>query len=132
MARKQFNIRGSASRAADVLPKTLEIDGAKLELFPGGRTKHGEAKFRALWSSGRLSGEGRVELRPYSKASSELTVSLDLPTWTGRILARRVLSRMSEQFGLALQYEIETRAAEETDPFIARRTTAELVRQRSA
>ena len=132
MARKQFSIQGVASRAADALPQTLEIDGATLELFPGGRTKHGEAKFRALWSNGRLSGEGRVQLEPLSKATSRLTVSLDVPTRTGRVLARRVLSRMSEQFGLALQYEIETKADEQADPFSARRTTAELVRSRSA
>ena len=132
MARKQFSIQGAAPRAADSLPRTIEIDGSTLELFPGGRTKRGEAKFRALWSNGRFSGEGRVELEPLSKATSRLTVSLDVPTLTGRVLARRVLSKMSEQFGLALQYEIETRADESTDAFTARRTTAQLVRSRSA
>lgn len=132
MARKQHSIQAAASRAADAFPRTIEIDGSTLELFPGGRTKRGEAKFRAVWSSGRLSGEGRVELEPLSKATSKLTVTLDVPTWTGRTLARRVLSKLSEQFGLALKYEIETRSDEETDSFTARRTTAELVRQRSA
>ena len=132
MARRQFAIQSGAGRAADVFPRRIEIDGSTLELYPGGRTKRGEAKFRALWSSGRLSGDGLVELRPQSKATSLLTLSLQGPRGVGRIFAPRVLSRMSEQFGLALQYEIETRADEETDPFTARRTTAELVRQRSA
>jgi hypothetical protein len=132
MARKEFSIQGAASRAADVFPRTIEIDGSTLELFPGGRTKRGEAKFRAKWSNGRLSGSGRVSLDPASKATSVLTVSLDAPTWSGRILRPRVLSRLSKQFGLALRYEIETRADEDTDPFTARRTTATLVRQRSA
>jgi hypothetical protein len=132
MPRSQFAIQAGAERAADVFPRRIEIDNTMLELYPGGRTRHGEAKFRALWSNGRLSGDGRVELKPASKATSLLVVSLQTPTRFGRIFRPRVLKKMIEQFGLALVYEIETRSAEETDPFIARRTTAELVRQRSA
>ena len=132
MPRKQFAIQAGADRAVDVFPRRIEIDNTTLELYPGGRTKQGEAKFRALWSNGRMTGDGRVELRPASKASSVLAVSLQTPTRFGRILRPRVLNRLTEQFGLALVYEIETRSSEESDAFTARRTTAELVRQRSA
>jgi hypothetical protein len=132
MARKQFVIQAGAERAADVFPRRIEIDGSMLELYPGGRTKHGEAKFRALWANGRKSGSGVVELRPNGKATSLLVVTLNAPTELGRVFGSRVLNRMSEQFGLALVYEIETRSAEEADAFTTRRTTAELVRQRSA
>jgi hypothetical protein len=132
MARRQFEIQAGAVRAADVFPRRIEIDHSTLELFPGGRTKRGEAKFRALWSNGRTNGEGRVELEPTSRAKSTLTVTLHSPAGFGRILAGRGLSRLTERFGSALVYEIETRTDEETDAFTARRTTAELVRQRSA
>jgi hypothetical protein len=132
MARKQFAIQAGAQRAADAFPRRIEIDGSTLELYPGGRTKHGEAKFRALWMSGRKSGDGVVELRPASKATSLLVVTLHAPTQLGSFFGSRVLNKMSEQFGLALVYEIETRSDEEADPFTTRRTTAELVRQRSA
>ena len=132
MARKQFAIQAGAQRAADAFPRRIEIDDSMLELYPGGRTKHGEAKFRALWVNGRKSGDGVVELRPASKATSVLVVTLHAPTKLGRILGRRVLNKMTEQFGLALVYEVETRSDEEADPFTTRRTTAELVRQRSA
>ena len=132
MAPKQFAIQAGAERAADAFPRRIEIDGSMLELYPGGRTKRGEAKFRALWGTGRRSGSGVVELRPAGKATSTLLVTLHAPTQLGRIFGSRVLSKMSEQFGLALVYEIETRSDEETDAFTARRTTAELVRQRSA
>jgi hypothetical protein len=132
MARRQFNIQGAASRAVEVIPRRIEIDDAMLELYPGGRTTKGEAKFRALWSNGRASGEGRVELTPASKATSDLTITLHSSNAFGRLFGRRVLSRMSERFGLALVYEIQTRTNEESDAFTTRRTTAELVRQRSA
>jgi hypothetical protein len=132
MARNQFVIQAGAQRAADAFPRRIEIDGSTLELYPGGRTKRGEAKFRALWSNGRKSGTGVVELRPQGKATSLLVVALHGPTQLGSIFGSPVLKKMSEQFGLALVYEIETRSDEETDPFTTRRTTAELVRQRSA
>jgi hypothetical protein len=132
MARKEFSVQVAANRAADVLPREIQIDSSTLEMFPGGRTKHGEAKYRARWSDGRLSGTGLVEVRPASKATSMLTVSLEPPTRLGRIFGSKVLSRLSGQFGLALQYEMETRSDEETDAFTSRRTTAGLVRQRSA
>src|SRR5438874_10929644 len=132
MARKQFAIQAGAQRAADAFPRRIEIDGSMLELYPGGRTKKGEAKFRALWSNGRMSGSGVVELVPAGKATSTLVVTLHAATQIGRLFGSPVLKRLSEQFGLALVYEIETRSDEESDAFIARRTTAELVRQRSA
>jgi len=132
MPRRQFAIQAGAQRAADAFPRRIEIDGSMLELYPGGRTKHGEAKFRALWASGRKSGDGVVELRPASKATSMLVVTLHAPTQLGRFFGSRVLNKMTEQFGLALVYEVETRSDEEADPFTTRRTTAELVRQRSA
>jgi len=132
MPRKQFAIQAGADRAVAVFPRRIEIDNTTLELYPGGQTKRGEAKFRALWSNGRMSGDGRVELRPAGKATAVLTVSLQTPTRFGRFFRLRVLNKLAEQFGLALVYEIETRSAEETDAFTARRTTAELVRQRSA
>ena len=132
MPRKQFAIQAGAERAADAFPRRIEIDGSMLELYPGGRTKTGEAKFRALWSTGRTSGSGVVELRPAGKATSTLSVTLHAPTQLGRIFGSPVLKKLIEQFGLALVYEVETRSAEGTDAFTARRTTAELVRQRSA
>jgi hypothetical protein len=131
MARKRFAVQAPAVRA-DVLPRELQIDGARLEMFPDGQSKRGGSQFRARWSAGRLAGDGRVEVRPASKGTSLLVVSVDAPTWLGRVFGSNVLKRVSEQFGQALRYEIETRTAEETDAFTARRTTAELVRQRSA
>jgi hypothetical protein len=132
MARQQYAIQAGADRAADAFPRRIEIDGSMLELYPGGRTSKGEAKFRALWSNGRRSGSGIVELNPLGKAKSELVVSLDAATRLGRVFGSPGLRRMNERFALALVYELQTRATQETDAFTARRTTAELVRQRSA
>jgi len=72
-----------------------------------GRTKRGEAKFRALWASGRKSGSGVVELRPAGKATSMLVVTLHATTQFGRVFGSRMLNKMSDHFGLALVYEIE-------------------------
>jgi hypothetical protein len=129
MPRSELAVQAAATRAADLFPRRIEIDGSSVELYPGGRTKRGEAKFRALWSIGRSSGEGTVELTPASRSTSRVTVTLRR---SGRFLRPPVLKRLTEQLGLALVYEVETRTAEETDAFTARRTTAELVRQRSA
>jgi hypothetical protein len=131
MARKRFAVQAPAVRA-DVLPRELQIDGARLELFGDGPSKRGGSQFRARWSVGRLRGDGRVEVRRASKGTSLLVVALEAPTWLGRLFGSQVLSKVTEQFGQAMRYEIETRTAEETDAFTARRTTAELVRQRSA
>lgn len=129
MTRSTRVVQASAARAAELMPGSLEIGRSVLHVSPkaAGRTP----RFAARWEAGARRGNASVELRPVSRGRSELVVSLE----PGAIIDRLVgagLRRMSGRFAEALRYEIETRAAEEADAFTARRTSAELVRQRGA
>lgn len=130
MSRTTFIAQASVARAAEALPGRLEIGRTTLHISPKAAGRD-ERRFAARWSKGGSRGSAYVEVRPVSKARSEIVVALEPRTGLGRLFGP-MLRWMIEQFADALRYEIETRAAEETDAFAARRTSASLVKQRSA
>lgn len=131
MTRTIFTVQAPAARASEALPRELGIGPATLHISAkaSGRDPR---RFAARWSKGPARGDAYVEIRPASKSTSEVVVALEPRTALGRLFGSRTLRRFSERVADALRYEIETRTAEEADAFTARRTTAALVRQRSA
>jgi hypothetical protein len=89
-------------------------------------------RYAARWSRHATTGRGYIEIRPNSKLTSEIVVALEAPRGLVGRLLRPAVQRLTALFARALRYEIETRATEEADGFDVRRTTAELVRARSA
>lgn len=129
MTRTIFTVQAPVARASEALPRELGIGPATLHISAkaSGRDPR---RFAARWSKGPARGDAYVEIRPASKSTSEVVVALEPRTALGRLFGS--LRRFSERVADALRYEIETRTAEEADAFTARRTTAALVRQRSA
>lgn len=124
-----------ARRAGAALPGTLIVGSAHLELgaerTPDGGTH--SRTFAATWSKGKIGGEATIELRPTSRVTTEITVTLGRPKGILGVFwpapARRSVAAL---FAQALAYEASTRHNEETTAFDVRRTTPELVRARSA
>lgn len=124
--------------ATDVLPRELRVGSAVLELGEAYEIQsplHGRdaRRLEARWTKGRIAGRGHIEIRPSSKLSSELALSLEVPGRFGRLLwTKQSLHSVAGLFARAIRYEIETRSADEADGFDVRRTTPELVRARTA
>ncbi|MGH7856077.1 MAG: hypothetical protein ACREQY_02015 [Candidatus Binatia bacterium] len=130
MSRSSRAVQASAARAAELMPGSLEIGRSVLHISP--KAAGAEPRFAARFEVGSRRGTATVELRTVSRGKSEVVVSLEPATIFDRMLPGRSLRRVGDRFAEALRYEIETRAAEESDAFAARRTSAELVRQRGA
>lgn len=135
MTKANMLLQVPARRAGQVLPGTLAVGDAVIEVLTE-RTANGgthSRRFEAAWSKGTAQGSGYIEIRPTSKITTEVAVELERPKgvaglfWFGRV--RRKFSLL---FADALAYEIETRSIEEGDAFEVRRTTAELVKARTA
>jgi hypothetical protein len=124
-----------ARKAGAALPGALAVGQAVLELHTE-RTPNGGSHSRRLaarWTNGRAEGDAFVELRPASKVLTEITVSLERPKGArGLLWPKPALRRLGNLFAQALAYEISTRHIEEADAFGVRRTSAELVKARTA
>jgi hypothetical protein len=138
-AHSTFTVQVPAARARQVVPGRLSIGTADLEVGTESTTKaaalgQDARRFSATWSKRAHRGRAYVEIRPTSKLTSEIVVSLEAPrgiVW--RLLGTgQGLKALADLFGQALRYEIETRGAEEADAYDVRRTTPELVKARSA
>jgi hypothetical protein len=124
-----------ARRFASAMPRVLAVGPAVLELHTERTTDGGShaKRFAARWTKGAAEGDASVDIRPATKTTTEIVITLDAPKGPKGIFwlpsARR---RLATLFAQALAYEVETRSIEEADPFAVRRTTAELVRARTA
>ena len=124
-----------AKRVGVRLPGYLEVGRAAIELGRERTTDGGShaRRFEALWTKGKASGEARIDVRPTSKLTTEITVTLERPTGpAGLLWLSGPRKRLAGLFANALAYEIETRNIEETEGFGTRRTSPELVRARIA
>jgi hypothetical protein len=124
-----------ARKVGAILPSTLAVGDAVLELHTR-RTPNGGShskSFIADWTKKGADGQAHVELRPLSKVATEISVSVAGPKNIRSLLwPRPARKRLAELFAQAIAYEVETRNIEEGSAFGTRRTSAELVRARSA
>ena len=124
-----------ARKVGAMLPGTLAVGDAVLELHTE-RTANGGShskSFVADWTKGRTDGQAHIEIRPLSKVVTEISVTVAGPKNARSLLwPRSARRRLAELFAQAMAYEIETRNVEEGSPFGTRRTSAELVKARSA
>jgi hypothetical protein len=124
-----------ARKVGAMLPGTLAVGDAVLELHTE-RTANGGShskSFIADWTKGSTDGQAHIEIRPLSKVATEVSVTIARPQGArGLLWPRPARRRLAELFARALVYEVETRNIEEGSAFGARRTSAELVKARSA
>ena len=124
-----------ARKVGAMLPGALAVGDAVLELHTQ-RTSNGGShskSFVADWTKASSDGQAHIELRPTSKVSTEISVTLARPKGArGLLWPSAVRRRLAELFAQALVYEIETRNIEEGSAFGVRRTSPELVKARSA
>ena len=128
------NAHVPARKVGVVLPGSLSVGNATIELRTE-RTANGGSyarRFTARWTKGTAEGDAHIEIRPTSKLTTEIAVTLERPTTFGPLLLGSARRRLAGLFANALAYELETRNIEETDGFGSRRTSAELVKARSA
>lgn len=138
-ANSHVNVQAPAREAGQLLPDSLTIDGARLEVWSE-RTAEAAfwgrdaRRFRAKWYHRGAEGDAYVEVRPGGRLTSEIVVALKVPAglWGKIVWSQDSLVRLGLRFARAFRYEIETRLVEETDALTARRTTSALVKQRSA
>lgn len=134
-----FTVQVPARTAERSVPGKLEIGGATLEVGAEATTEvvflgREARRFPARWSKRSAEGGGYIEIRPSSKLTSEIVIVLEAGRGPLRRLfgAGQSLRSLAELYAKALRYEIETRAAEDADAYGIRRTSAGLVRSRSA
>ena len=124
-----------ARKVGAMLPGTLAVGDAVLELHTE-RTPNGGSyskSFVADWTKGRTDGQAHIEIRPLSKLATEISVTVAGPKNARSLLwPRTARKRLAELFAQAMAYEIETRNVEGGSAFGTRRTSAELVKARSA
>lgn len=138
-ARSTFNVQVPARKVREVVPGKITIGNSTIEVGPEasrettvlGLEGH---RFPVRWTKRTASGAGFVEVRPSSKLTAEVVVALQAP---GGIVWKFIgtgqgLRSMAQLFGRALRYEIEKADDEETVGFNVRRTSAELVKARTA
>jgi len=135
MTKDRLVLQVPAKKVAQRLPGALAVGEAVLELGAE-RTADGGSharRFEARWTKGVAEGTAWVDIRPASKTTTEIKVTIERPTGASGLfwlLASR--RRLSKLFAGALAYEVETRSIEEADAFEMRRTSAGLVRARAS
>lgn len=135
MTKEKLIVQVPAKKVAQRLPGALAVGQAVLELGAE-RTADGGSharRFEARWTKGVAEGTAWVDIRPASKTSTEIKVTIERPAGASGLFwppgGRR---RLSKLFLGALGYEVETRAIEEADAFEMRRTSPALVRARAS
>lgn len=123
-----------ARKVGDRIPGALAVGAAVLEFDAGPSTESAPAgRLSARWTKGASSGAARVDVRPSSKTTSEVTVTIHRPKGAQSLLwPAAAVRRLEALLAQALAYEIETRNAEETSGFGIRRTSVGLVKARAS
>jgi len=122
-------------RAAGVLPRTIQVGSATLEVFSEGETISTGlgrgVRYEARWTKPGGAGIATVEIIQTSKMTADLSVGLSARGFAKLLFGGR-LGRLTELFARALRYQIETRVSENADGFDVRRIPVGLVKARSA
>ena len=128
-------VQVAARKVGAQIPRTLAVGPAVLELA-GERTSNGgsHAKhFAAVWTKNTFSGDATVEIRPTSKTSTQITVTLERPKGlAGLLWPKPARKRLGNLLASAVAYDIETKSVEEASAFEVRRTSPELVKARAS
>lgn len=137
MTKRTIPMTVPMGRAAGVLPRTIQVGSATLDVSPEGETLNTGlgrgVRFEAHWSATGGSGKATVDITQTSKLTSEISVGMEAPRNIARVLfGGPRLSRQAELFARALRYHVETRATEDADGFDVRRMAVGMVKARSA
>ncbi len=114
---------------------TLAVGDAVIEIISERSTTGGThtKRFAAAWTKGAASGDAYVDIRPVSKAATQVTVTLERPAGPRGLLWPALrLRQLGHLLASALAYDIETRSIEEATAFDTRRTSPELVKARAS
>jgi hypothetical protein len=138
-ATSTFSVQVPARKVREVIPGKITIGAATIEIGPQGSAEttvlglEGH-RFPVRWTKRTAVGAGHLEVRPSSKLTSEIVLTLQAPRGIVWKLfgSGQGLRGLAQLFGRALRYEVETRSDEDGDAFGARRTSAELVKARTA
>jgi hypothetical protein len=134
-ARGAALIQVSAAKVSTRLPGGIAVGSTELEVgaertSTGGS---GSKRFAARWTKGTISAGAYIDIRPASKTTTDISVTLERPKGAQAFLwPRATLRRLEQLLAQALAYEIETRSIEEASAFGIRRTSPELVRSRAS
>lgn len=137
MTRRTIPMTVPMGRAAGVLPRTIQVGSATLEVSSEGETINTGlgrgVRYEARWAKSGAAGTATVDITQTSKMTAEISVGLKAPRGFARLLfgGPRLL-RIAELFAHALRYHVETRVSENADGFEVRRTPVGLVKARSA
>jgi hypothetical protein len=124
-----------ARKVGATVPGVLAVGAAEIEILSELTATAGTAskRFAVRWTKGASHGNATIDLRPASKTTTELKVSLERPKGAQAFLwPKATLRRLEELLGQALAYEIETRSVEEASAFGTRRTSRDLVKARAS
>jgi hypothetical protein len=135
MTRGNTILQVPAKKVGASIPGAFAVGQTMLELVSE-RTANGGSharRFDARWTKGTVQGDASIDIRPVSKTSTQVSVTLDRPKGLLAVAwPRFALRRLGELLAKGLAYEIETRAIEEGSAFGMRRTSPELVRARAS
>lgn len=137
MTKRTIPMTVPMGRAAGVLPRTIQVGSATLDVSSEGETISNGlgrgVRYEARWTKPGASGTAAVEIIQTSKMTSEISVGLSAPRGFAQLLFGGFrLHRLAELFTRALRYQIETRVSENADGFEVRRIPVGLVKARSA
>ncbi len=146
MTRRTIPMTVPMGKAAGVLPRTLQVGTASLDIDLEGETittgLGRGVRYKARWTKGPrrseakarwATGNAHIDIIQTSKMTAEMAVGLSSPKGLGRILwSGTRLHRLAELFARALRYQVETRASERADGFEVRRIPKELMKARIA
>jgi hypothetical protein len=125
----------AARKVGASMPGAFAVGQTVLEVTSE-RTANGGSyarRFDARWTKGTVQGDATIDIRPVSKTSTQVSVTLERPKgFVAVAWPRFALRRLGDLLAKGLAYEIETRAIEESSPLGVRRTSPELVRARAS
>jgi hypothetical protein len=128
-------IQVAARKVGAQFPRTLAVGPAVLEITAERTPDDGSfaKRFAAVWTKNTSTGDATIDIRPASKRSTQITVTLDRPKGVAGLLwPKPVRRRLATLLAQALAYDIETRSVEEASAFEVRRTSPELVKARAS
>src|SRR5687767_506517 len=103
------NVHVPARRVGAGLPGTLAVGQSTIELGPE-RTANGGSharRFEATWTKGAARGRAHIDIRPTSKLTTEIMVTLERPESFGPLWVPSARKRLAGLLANALAYEVE-------------------------